>query len=178
MKIICIILSLLSLALFGQTPKDSIKSSWYARSMPVSLYTGAGTINNKVSQNIEFGKSFGVIDIGMCYGRFNLNYDTSQYLESRITMDVSQYSIYSSEMTIGLGHVFNSKTPIMLELSYTVFAQVYKKFGIGLVTGFYDFSGNTSDINKTFYGLFIRYGLLRNGNTGLLNGGGRMHHGR
>lgn len=151
--------------------KDTIykvKSSWYGRSMPVSLYTGAGYIQDKISQNIEFGRSYGVVDVGVVYGRMNLRADSNKYIEARATMDASQYGIFSNEISIGVGRVFNSKTPIMLEISYTIFAQVSKKIGIGIVTGYYDFSGNTNDASKTFYGLFLRYGLLRDVN-GILN---------
>ena len=154
-----------------------VKSSWYGRSMPLSLYTGAGYMTDKVSSNIECGRSFGVIDVGMVVGQINQRADSNKYVEFRATMDASQYGIFSNELSIGCGKVFNSRTPIMLEISYTVFAQVYKKWGIGIVTGYYDFSGNTDDVSKTFYGIFVRYGLLRDVN-GILNRKSRMHHRR
>lgn len=153
-----------------------VKSSWYARTMPLSLYTGAGKITDKMSQNIEVGRSFGVIDVGIVGGRINLRTDSNFYTEARVTMDASQYGIFSNEISIGVGAVFNSGTPIMLEISYTIMAQVARRWGIGIVTGYYDFSGDTSDASKTVFGLFLRYGLLRSENGGLLNRKMRMHH--
>ncbi len=155
---------------------ERVKSSWYGRSMPASLYTGAGFIVDKVSQNIEFGRSIGMIDVGVVYGRINLRADSNQYAEARVTMDASQYGIFSNEISVGVGKIFNSKTPIMLEISYTVFAQLGKKFGVGIVTGYYDFSGVRDDISKNFYGLFLRYGLQRSENGALLNRKVRVHH--
>jgi hypothetical protein len=151
-----------------------VKSSWYARSMPVSLYTGAGFINDKISQNIEVGRSIGVVDVGLVYGRINQRADSNKYVEARVTMDASQYGIFSNEISIGVGRVFNEKIPIMLEISYTVFAQVGKHFGVGIVTGYYDFSGVSNDVSKDFYGLFFRYGLQRTESGTLLSR--RNHH--
>ncbi len=163
---------------FSQTSDTAVKvkSSWYGRTMPVSLYTGAGLLTDKISQNIEAGRSFGVLDVGLVYGRMNQRTDSNKYVEARATMDASQYGIFSNEISIGVGKVFNSKTPIMLEISYTVFAQVGKRCGVGIVTGYYDFSGVKNDVSKNFYGLFFRYGLQRSENGALLNRRVRMHH--
>jgi hypothetical protein len=171
-----IYLVLVTSSVLAQISTDTVKSSWYCRSMPVSLYTGAGLMVDKVASNIEMGRSFGVIDVGLAIGQMNQRADSNKYGEIRVNMDVSQYSIYSSEVTVGIGKVFNSRTPIMLEISYTIFAQIYKKWGLGIVTGYYDFSGNTSDASKTFYGVFIRYGLLRDVN-GILRKS-KTHHRR
>ncbi len=160
------------------TSAFEIKSSWYARAMPLSLYSGAGLLNDKISQNLEIGRSFGVVDVGLCYGRINLRPDSNQFVEARVTMDAAQFGIFSNEFSIGGGMLFNKKIPIMLELSYTLLAQVSTHWGIGLATGYYDFSGDYNDLSKTYYGLFVRYGLLRTEDGGLLNRKIRMHHRR
>ena len=177
MRLVVIFLFVVNL-LFSQDSIVKIKSSWYGRTMPISLYTGAGLIKDKISQNIEFGRSFGVIDVGLVYGRLNQEADTNKYAEARVTMDASQYGVFSNEISIGIGRVFNPRTPIMLEISYSILAQVYKKWGIGIVTGYYDISGDYNTMNKTFYGVFIRYGLLRTENGGLLNKKVNRHHRR
>ncbi len=64
----------------------------------------------------------------------------------------------------------------MLEYSYTILYQIYNKLGIGIITGTYDFSGPVNDINKNFFGVLIRYGLLRNTNGGLLFNKNKTHH--
>jgi hypothetical protein len=166
--------SLLSFSLSSQT--DTIKKSWYGRVVPLYLYTGAGTLNNKISQNIEIGRSYSVLDIGLSIGRFNLNKDTTTFSETRLTVDAFQLNNISSEFSIGGGYVFNSNTPIMLELSYTILVQVANKLGIGAVTGYYDFSGTNTDVNKTFFGVFIRYGLLRKIDAGLLSSKAKRHN--
>lgn len=164
--------------MYSQDSIVKIKSSWYGRTMPISIYAGAGTLSDKISENIEVGRSFGVIDIGLVFGQINQRADSNKYSEFKVTMDACQYGIFSNEISIGIGKVFKSKTPIMLEMSYSVFAQVGKKWGVGVITGYYDFGGETNDVSKTFYGIFFRYGLLRSENGGMLNKRMHGHHGK
>ncbi len=60
----------------------------YVRSMPFAIYTGAGKLSDRVAQNIEIGKSFNIVDLGIAYGRNSLRPDTTSFLEARVTMDV------------------------------------------------------------------------------------------
>ena len=157
----------------AQTNDSIIKSSWYGRIMPYSICTGGGSLNNNysisptVAQNVEIGVSYGVIDAGISYGSYSYSRDTTSFAELKITMDASQYGIYSNEFSVGFGRIFNSKTPIMLDASYTIMAQVYSNFGIGITTGYYDFVGTQYDISKIYYGFFMRYGLIRDMNGSL-----------
>jgi hypothetical protein len=151
---------------------EPFTKTMYVRCMPLGIYTGAGYLQNRITQNIEIGKSFGMIDAGIAYGKTAIQ-DTAgngtNYLEAKVTMDVCQYGLFSNEMTIGAGGVINSKNYLMLEISYTIYGQFWKRCGIGIVTGYYDYSGNTTDASHNMFGLYIRYGLLRPENGGLIN---------
>ncbi|WP_240543525.1 hypothetical protein [Spirosoma foliorum] len=142
----------------------------YVRATPFSIYTGAGSPKDRIVQSLEIGKSFNVIDLGVAFGRNSLRPDTSLFLEGRVTMDVANYGIFANEMTIGAGRVFDKEGSLMLELTYSIIAQVAPRLGIGLTTGYYDFSGETTDSSKTFYGIYLRFGLLRTDSGGLLGG--------
>jgi hypothetical protein len=178
--LMCIFCTMMVSQLYAQTPdkkdssaiKESFTRTMYGRFMPLGIYTGAGYPKNRITQNIEIGKSFGMIDAGLVYGKTAIQ-DTAgngtNYLEAKVTMDVCQYGIFSNEMTIGAGGVFNSKNYLMLEISYTIYGQFWDKWGIGIITGFYDFSGNTTDASHNMFGLYLRYGLPRPENGGLIN---------
>ena len=161
MKIITLALILLGFTATAQYDSTAVKSSWYGRVMPYTLYTGYSIMTDRVSQSVEIGRSYGVIDCGLSYGRISLRPDSSQFLEAKVTMDACQIGIFSNEFTVGFGHVFNPNTPLMFELSSTLFAQVSKNWGIGVVTGYYDISGNTYGTTRNYLGLYLRYGLLR-----------------
>lgn len=81
----------------------------YVRATPFAIYTGAGNPRDRISQIIEIGKTFNVIDLGVAVGRNSLRPDTSLFLEGRVTMDVANYGIIANEMTIGAGRVFDKK---------------------------------------------------------------------
>lgn len=85
-------------------------------------------------------------------------------------MDVANYGIFANEMTIGAGRIFDKQGSLMLELTYSIIAQIAPRLGIGLTTGYYDFSSESTDASKTFYGIYLRFGLLRTDAGGLLKG--------
>ena len=172
MKYITFVLLMLSLTVSAQEPKldtTEVMSSWYARVMPYTIYTGFGVQSDRISQSVEVGRSYGVMDFGLSYGRISLRPDSTQFIEAKITMDACQIGIFSNEFTVGLGHVFSAKTPYMFELSSTLFAQLGKNWGLGVVTGYYDISGDTYDNTRNYLGLYARFGLLRS------EGGYLMH---
>ena len=189
MKNIALVFLLITMSGYSQVkvdslsiPKDSVidvkvKSSWYVRSMFASLLS-ANTIQtdenlrSRFSQNIEFGKSFGMVDLGISFGNassidsipnnhIDLKTVQSKYILGKLNMDACQYGIFSNEISIGVGYMFNKSTPIMLEISSTIFAQIGDNWGLGVVYGNYNFTGDKNDLNKTFTGLFLKYGLIR-----------------
>lgn len=170
MKYILFLFLFLSSFSYSQNSKDTIvdtikivRSAWYVRGVPFSILTGAGS-NQKPSHSryIEAGWSYEVLDLGLAIGSYSRYIDTTTFAELKITMDASQYGIFSNEFSVGFGRIFNSSTPIMLEASYTIMAQVSNNLGVGIYTGFYDFVGNDYDITKSYYGIFFRVGLARN----------------
>ena len=152
--------------------KDSVaevSNSWYGRTMFTALTTGSDTngqtISQRITRNIEFGRSIGSVDLGLAVGEFKrMAADSSgvKYTELRVSMDACQFGIFSNEISVGAGYLFNSKTPIMMEISSTLYAQLSDKFGLGFVFGNIDFVGDYNDSNKSFFGLYLRYGLMRN----------------
>lgn len=162
----------------GQIKSDSIKSSWYGRVMPYAIYTGYGKMVDRQLCNIEVGRTIGVMDFGLAVGKISQRPDSTNFLEAKVTMNVAQYGRFSNEMMVGCGYVFNSNNPLMLELSYTIFGQIYNKLSIGVVTGYYNLSGETQCVDKSFFGLAFRYGLQRDDNGGIINlrGKPKRHH--
>jgi hypothetical protein len=164
-----------------------VKSSWYIRTMPFSLgtstiYSGTGVsipgnnlIRDRIAQNIEFGVSTSIMDIGLAYGRLNYRQDSTAYLETRFTLVTCQIQKFSNEFIIGMGYSFAGHYPIVLEAATTILLQVSKMTGVGLITGYYDFAGNIGDYSKNFYGLFLRYGLARSETGSLFRRKGLLH---
>jgi hypothetical protein len=169
---------------FGQLSQtsDSVKVRlkfkdypWYVRTSPFSIYASSGKLRDRAAQWVEVGKTFDIMDVGLSVGRNSLHAD-SLFLEGKVTMDVANNGRFANEMTIGAGKLFNgSGGCLMLEASYSLFIQVNNKWGIGLLTGYYDFSNESYEYSKTYYGIFLRFGVQRSDTGGLL-GMGRSYH--
>ena len=149
---------------------------WYVRTSPFSIYATRGKTQDRVAQWVELGKSFNIIDAGLAFGRNSFRPDSTLFAEGKVTMNVFNSGIFANEMTIGAGRVFDQHGSLMLELTYSIFAQFSKHGGVGLLTGYYDFSNQDFDYSYTFYGIFFRYGIQRTDSGGLL--GVARGHGR
>ena len=146
---------------------DSTDKSFYSRITPIGTSNDAGKFSSRIIQNFEIGKTFGPLDIGIAFGRFS-NADSTNFAELRTTFDAMQLGVFSSEFGLGVGKVFNSNTPLMIEISTTLLAQFTKKIGVGAIFGNYDLIGESTQNYKTFYSLFLRYGLMRSESGGLV----------
>ena len=146
---------------------DSISKSFYSRVVPFGTTLDAGKFSTRIIQNFEVGKTFGPLDIGIAVGRFS-NSDSTNFAQLRTTFDATQIGVFSSEFSLGVGKVFNSSSPLMLEISTTLLAQFTRKIGVGAIFGSYDFIGEYQHGAKQFFGLFLRYGPMRNESGGLI----------
>ena len=113
----------------------------YIRTMPIAIYTGiTSKYDDRIPQYLELEKSFRVIDLGLAIGRSSLRPDSTLFAEAKVTMDVCNYGIFANEMTIGAGKLFDNNGSIIFKLSYTIFAQLGKNWGLGLISGYYDYT--------------------------------------
>lgn len=163
-------LNLLVLTGFAQDTAINSKNKLYFRLNPLSIASEPGKIQNRLSQSIEVGKTFGPLDIGISIGRLNtIKNDSSHFALFKLTFDAAQIGIFSNEFSIGAGTVFNSSTPLMFDISSTLFAQVGQKIAIGAVVGTSDFSGVNNQFSRNNYGILLRYGFLRSENGDIIS---------
>ena len=160
--------------------QDTIQPSShpYVRLMPIGVYTNPGLAPDRITQNIEFGESFKMLDLGLEIGRLSQRPDSTTFVEGKITMDACQYGIFSNEVLVGAGYNFNSSTPLLLEIGSSIFAQIYGNYGVGISVSSYSLSGAVNGTNNTFFGLFLRWGLPRTDSGNLLLHKAHGHHGR
>lgn len=67
------------------------------------VYTNAtGTFNQKVFMTTEFGRTFGIFDIGLMIGRLNLaKGDSFFFIEALATINVFSKGRFSEALTLG-----------------------------------------------------------------------------
>lgn len=183
-KIVVLIILLVSVGSLAQETDTISKTiSPYFRVYPMNLLSftqsSNSMYNDRVSKNLEVGLSYQVLDLGIAYvSNIPLNYDIglptaktikSNYIEGKLTMDTCQYGVFSNEITFGCGYSVNSDKTYLLEYSTTILAQIQGNLGIGIIVGSYNSTNSTVDFNRTFTGVFLRYGLLRDFNGMLVN---------
>lgn len=156
-----------SFAQINSSGFDSISKSFYSRIVAIGTSLDAGKFPSRIIQNFEVGKTFGPLDIGIGVGRFSSS-DSTNFAQLRTTLDATQIGVFSCEFALGIGKVFNSSNPLMFETSTTILAQFSEKIGVGAIVGSYDFIGEYQQKRKNFFGLFVRYGPMRNEFGGLI----------
>ena len=73
----------------------------------MSVYTNIpGTFNQKIFLTTEFGRTYGIFDIGLMVGRLRLVHsDTSWFTELLPTINVFSKGRFSEALTLGGGYV-------------------------------------------------------------------------
>jgi len=150
----------------------------YMRLTPIGVYINPGSGADRITQNIEIGKSFKMLDLGLCLGRLSQRPDSTTFIEGKLTMPATQYGIFSNEVIMGVGYNFNSSTPLLLEVGSSIYAQVYGNYGVGICVSYYSLSGSSIGSNNEYFGLFFRWGLLRTETGNLLLRKSHIYYGR
>lgn len=166
MKKLILSLLLFNVCILQAQNNDTIAKPMYYRVNFVSLTSDSNDsiplISDRIMQNIEIGKSLGIADVGVSLGAISVkNLKKTSFIEGKANLDTYQVGIFSNEVSLGVGYVFNSPTPIMLELSSTIFCQVDDNWGLGVVYGYDSLIGDYREHNLNFFGLYLRFGLLR-----------------
>jgi len=152
-KIITLILLLITINSFSQK---------YISFTP-SLYTNAGSFDDRFSPTFEVGKQWKSFSLGLDLGKLNTTpqkcKDTTFYLELRPNLNVFQQDNFTNTLTIGLGYVINSTQPLMNELTTGIEYTPSKRYSYNIYIGTYYFSGRNSASNSNFFGASIMYYL-------------------
>lgn len=91
-------------------------------SVGTCVYTNApGSFNEKVFMTTEFGRTFGIFDIGVMAGRLNLMHsDTNWFIEVLPTINVFSKGRFSEALTLGAGYVFGAKENFLTEITNSI----------------------------------------------------------
>jgi hypothetical protein len=157
-------------ALFNVSPrkagKDTVIESDTSKENKEPRYfyvtTGANVFVNtkggaakRFSPSVEFGKTFGIFDIGVSTGRLNSvskGSDTSRFLEFRPTINVFSKGRFAESLCLGGGYVFKAKQGLMTEICNSINFNITEKLEVAVQQGYYFFDGTNSS-RSTQYGL-------------------------
>jgi hypothetical protein len=154
-------------ALFSGHTQERVKEAHYNYlSVGTSVYTNVpGSFNEKVFITTEFGRTFGIFDIGLMGGRLNLVHsDTSWFSEILPTINVFSKGRFSEALTLGAGYVFGAKENFLTEVTNSINFAPNNQLVLTVYQGNYFFDGRFSTYKAQFMGLSITVNFI-NKNT-------------
>ena len=121
-----------------------------------------GNFGKKVQPSIEYGKTFGIFDIGLAVGHLNLQKsDTSWFIEIRPTINIFSKGRFSEGLCLGVGYKLNSKQKFMTEICNSINFNITNKWSVSILQGYYFFDGVASNSNLQFFGLNITHNFIK-----------------
>ncbi len=136
-------------------------------SLGTSVFTNtAGTFNQKLFLTAEFGRTFGIFDIGVVTGRLNLvnaknGIDSNWFVEILPTINVFSKGRFSEAFTLGAGRIFNRKENFLTEITNSINFAPNNTTIITVYFGNYFFDGKLSTSRAQFMGLSVTCNLIK-----------------
>ena len=137
-------------------------------SLGTSVYTNAiGSFKQKAFVTTEFGRTFGIFDIGLMIGRLNLaKGDSLFFTEILPTINVFSKGRFSEALTLGIGRVFGARQNLLTELTNSINFAPNNRLILTVFQGNYFFDGKLSTSKAQFMGLSVTFNFIeRNSKT-------------
>ena len=144
-KILSLLILLVSMNSYSQ---DSSKT--YI-SFNTNIISNAGPIDENVSSAIEFGEQWKVFSLGIVTGQISKDF----YNELRPNLNVFQQDKFVNTFTPGIGYIYNSNEPILIEFTTGIEYSWSDYYHININFGQYYFSGKNSSSSSVFFGASI-----------------------
>lgn len=124
-----------------------------------------GGFNRRFSPSIEFGRTYGIFDLGLSTGELNsaghATGDTARFVELRPTINIFSKGRFSEGLCLGAGYVFSAKQGLMTEICNSINFNVSPNVALAIVQGYYFFDGTNSSRNTQYMGLNLTYNFLK-----------------
>lgn len=140
---------------------------------PRYFYAGASTnifVNSKggfakrFSPSFEFGRTYGIFDIGLSTGMLNSlskGSDTTHFIEFRPTINIFSKGRFAEALCLGGGYVFKAKQGFMTEICNSINFNISETVAVAVLQGYYFFDGTNSSRSTQYMGFNITYNFLK-----------------
>lgn len=147
----------------SDTSKENQEPRYYYMSAITDIFVNTkGGAARRFAPALEFGRTYGIFDIGLATGLFNTrNADTSRYLEFRPTINVFSKGRFSESLCLGGGYVLHAKQALMTEICNAINFNISENLAIAVTQGYCFFDGTNSSRSAQYMGFSFTYNLLR-----------------
>lgn len=147
------------------TTKENQEPQYFYLSFNANVFVNSkGGVEQRFSPAVEFGRTFGIFDIGLATGRLSsLDHgpDTSRFIEFRPTINVFSKGRFAEALCLGGGYVFKAKQGMMTEICNSINFNVTEVFAVAVQQGYLFFDGTNDHRNEQYMGFAFTYNFLR-----------------
>jgi len=149
----------------SDTSKENKEPRYYYITGATNVFVNTkGGFGKRFSPSVEFGRTFGIFDIGLATGRMNSvasGGDTTRFLEFRPTINIFSKGRFAEGLCLGAGYVFNAKQALMTEICNSINFNISENVALAVVQGYYFFDGTNSSRNTQYMGFTFTYNFLK-----------------
>jgi len=149
----------------SDTTKENKEPQYFYLSVNTDVFVNTkGGVADRFSPAIEFGRTYGIFDIGLATGVTNSRSkgnDTSHYIEFRPTINIFTKGRFNEGLCLGGGYLFNAGQGLMTEICNSINFNVTTTVTIAVTQGYYFFDGTNSSRNTQYMGFSLTYNFLR-----------------
>jgi hypothetical protein len=147
------------------TSKENKEPRYYYLAVNTNVFVNTrGGAAKRFSPSVEFGRTYGIFDIGVATGRLNSigpGGDTTRFLEFRPTINIFSKGRFSEALCLAGGYVFKAKQGLMTEICNSINFNVSENWTIAVLQGYYYFDGTNNSRGTQFMGLNLTYNFLQ-----------------
>jgi len=150
----------------SDTSKENKEPRYFYLSINADvLVNNKGGFAKRFSPAAEFGRTYGIFDIGLATGKtnsFSSGGDTTQYMEFRPTINVFSKGRFAEAFCLGGGYVFGAKQGLMTEICNSINFNISSNSAIAVTQGYCFFDGTNDNRTAQYMGISYTYNFLRN----------------
>jgi hypothetical protein len=148
------------------TSKENKEPRYYYISANTNVFVNSkGGVAKRFSPSVEFGRTYGIFDIGLATGRLNsLNAgsDTTRFIEFRPTINVFSKGRFAEALCLGGGYIIKAKQGLVTEICNSINFNITEKVAVAVTQGYYFIDGTNSSRSTQYMGFSFTYNFLRN----------------
>lgn len=148
------------------TSKENKEPRYFYLSATTNVFVNTkGGFAKRFSPSIEYGRTYGIFDIGLATGRINSlsnGSDTTRFLEFRPTINIFSKGRFAEALCLGGGYVFKAKQGLMTEICNSINFNISTTVEVAVIQGYYFFDGTNSSRSTQYMGLSFTYNFLKN----------------
>jgi hypothetical protein len=149
----------------SDTSKENKEPRYYYFSgLADVLVNTKGGAAKRFSPGFEFGRTYGIFDIGLGLGRIgsrSSGSDTAHYVEFRPTINIFSAGRFAEGLLLGGGYIFGAKQALMTEICNSINFNISPTVAIAVTQGYLFFDGTNSSRNGQYMGFSLTYNFLK-----------------